>query len=158
MRLQEQLVKATQKAVEDVCRSARAVPAEKLDWSPGGDSRSVLNQMQEIATSARWFLPLVRDRKPPVFDEHALEESRRLRKSFDTLDKCITAARESTSELCREIAAFPDSALDQEMSLPFGGGMTVSMADVLMMHYWNATYHLGQINQIQLMLGDKAMH
>ena len=44
------------------------------------------------------------------------------------------------------------------MSLPFGGGMTVSMADVLMMHYWNATYHLGQINQIQLMLGDKAMH
>jgi hypothetical protein len=36
--------------------------------------------------------------------------------------------------------------------------MTVTIADVLGMHYWNLTYHLGQINQIQMMLGDRQMH
>ena len=32
------------------------------------------------------------------------------------------------------------------------------MADILMLHYHNMTYHLGQINFIQLMYGDKEMH
>lgn len=32
------------------------------------------------------------------------------------------------------------------------------MADVLFLHSWNLTYHLGQINQLQLMLGDREMH
>jgi len=36
--------------------------------------------------------------------------------------------------------------------------MIMTMADVLMLQRWNLTYHLGQINQIQLMLGDAEMH
>ena len=35
---------------------------------------------------------------------------------------------------------------------------TMTLADVMMLCYWNIVYHLGQINQIQLMLGDEEMH
>jgi uncharacterized damage-inducible protein DinB len=158
MRYQDQVVRSTHKALEDVVRAARAVPEERLDWSPGGEARSVLNQMQEIATAGAWFLPVVRDGHVPEFDEHARREAARIRQSYDTLEKCIEAARQTTGELCRAIAAVPDERLEVEMRLPFGGGMNVTMADLLGMHAWNMIYHLGQINYVQLMLGDREMH
>jgi hypothetical protein len=158
MRYQDQLVRQTQKALDDVCRAAAAVPEDKAEWAPLGDMRSVLSQMQEVATAATWFLPIVRDRKPPEFDEHARREAARLRRSNDSVEKCIDAARNSTTELCQAIVGFPESELDQEITMPFGGGMVLTMADVLGMHYWNMVYHFGQINQIQLMLGDREMH
>ncbi len=158
MRYQDQVVRATQKALDDVCRAALAMPEDRLDWVPLGEARPVLSQMQEIATAGTWFIPIIRDRKPPEFDEHARKEAIRLRQTFDTIEKCVEAARNTTSELCREIAAFPDGGLEDEMRLPFGGGVVMTMADVLSMHQWNLVYHLGQINQLQLMLGDREMH
>ena len=123
-----------------------------------GNARSVLSQMQEIATAGKWFLPIVRDRVTPEFGEHAVREAARLRESYDTIEKCIDAARTNTSELLQAVANFPDESLEEEVSLPFGGGMTMTMAEVIGLHWWNITYHLGQINQIQLMLGDTQMH
>jgi hypothetical protein len=158
MRYQDQVLRQTQKALDDVSRAAAAVPQDKLQWSPMGEARSVLSQMQEIATSASWFIPMLRDRQVPEFTEHAMVEARRLMLTNDTLEKCIEAARNSTSELCQYIASFPDEHLEDEMTLPFGGGMAATMADILGMHSWNMIYHLGQINQIQLMLGDRKMH
>jgi hypothetical protein len=150
-------VRLTQKALDDVCRSAAAVPKDKQDWSPGGSARSVVNQMQEIATSATWFLPLVESGVLPVFDQEMARAHTSFRRTMEHLDDCITEARQSTGQLCQAIIAFADDALDKEVELPFGGGAT-SMADVLQMHYWNMVYHLGQINQIQLLLGDTNMH
>ena len=158
MRFQDQVVRATQKALDDVCRAALSVPPDRLEWIPMGEARHVLSQMQEVATAGTWFIPIIRDRKPPEFDEHARREALRLRKSYDTLEKCIEGARTSPSILGQAIAAFPDNALEDEMRLPFGGGVLMTMADVLGMHQWNMVYHLGQINQIQLMLGDREMH
>lgn len=158
MRYQDQLVKATQKALDDVGRAALAVPAEKRDWVPMGSARSVLNQMQEIAISGDWFLPIVQKGEMPHFDEHAREEMARTRASYDTIEKCIDAASVSTSALCKAISEFPDSRLDDEMTMPFGGGVVMTMADILDLHRWNLIYHLGQINLIQLMLGDTQMH
>jgi hypothetical protein len=157
MRYQDQVVRLTQKALDDVCRSASAVPEDKLDWSLGGSARSVLNQMQEIATSATWFIPVVESGVVPVFDKEMARAHTSFRKTMDRLADCIAEARQSTGQLCQAIIAFRDEDLDVEVELPFGGG-TTTMADVLQMHYWNMVYHLGQINQIQLTLGDTRMH
>jgi len=158
MRFQDHLVKQIQKAVSDISRAATAVPADSADLTLGGVTRSTLNLMQEVATQAEWFLPTFRERMAPEFDEHAAREAVRIRQSFDTIEKCVSELRRSTNELCQEISRFPDEALDDEISLPFGGGMVMTMADVLGLPYWNMVYHLGQINMIQLHLGDKQMH
>src|ERR1044072_7189876 len=157
MRYQDQGVKLTQRALDDICRTALSVPADKLEWIPLGKARSVLNQMQEIATSATWFIPLVESGVVPVFDQEIKDNHTRFRAQMSHIDECIGEAQQSTGQLCQAIIAFPDSSLDVEVELPFGSGKT-TMADVLAMHYWNMVYHLGQINLIQLMLGDSKMH
>jgi uncharacterized damage-inducible protein DinB len=158
MRFQDHVVRTTQKAVDDVIRAAQAVPADHIDWTPMGSARSVLSQMREIATTADFFLPIVQEGTVPVFDEHARREAIRIRQSHDTLEKCVEGARRGVSELCQAISAFPDSRLEEEISMPFGGGVTMTMSEVLALPSWNMVYHLGQINQIQLMLGDRDMH
>ncbi len=158
MRFQDHVVKQTLKALDDVCRAALAVPQEKQNWTPGGESRTVLSQMKEIAEAGKWFLPLVRDGKPPEFAEHAKKESDRLGQKVDTVIQCVDLARESTAALCNAILEMPDEVLEDEIFMPFGGGMTMTKADLAVMHAWNMTYHLGQINQIQLILGDRVMH
>ena len=158
MRFQDGVVRITQKALDDVCRAALAIPAEKQDWSPGGDARSALNQMQEIAVAATWFLNVMQDLRVPREPERSIDETMERARQLKTIEECVEMARSTTSELCRAIAAFPPEALEVEATLPFGEGQTVSMADVLYLHAWNLTYHLGQLNQIQLMLGDREMH
>lgn len=158
MRYQDQLVKLTQKALDDVCRAALAVPEDKRVWSPGGEARTVLSQMQEIAMAPDWFSRILREGKAPEMDGHAARIMAEMREGLGTVERCVEQAQEATSDLCARIAAFPDDRLDDELTLPFGGGSVVTMADVLDLHRWNMVYHLGQINQIQLMLGDKEMH
>lgn len=68
------------------------------------------------------------------------------------------AAMQATTDLCQAILAFPADRLDDEVTLPFGPGVTFTMAEVLGLHYWNLVYHLGQVNYIQTALGDREMH
>lgn len=150
-------MKLTQKALGDICRAAAAIPSAKADWSAGGKGRSALHQMQEIATSATWFLPVLESGVVPVFNDEIRKEHTNFRKKLASLDECIEEARQSTGQLCQAIMSFPDDKLETEITLPFGSGSN-TMADVLAMHYWNMVYHLGQINQIQLILGDTTMH
>ncbi|HJP82147.1 MAG TPA: DinB family protein [Fimbriimonadaceae bacterium] len=157
MRYLDQIVKQTQKAVDDICRTAEAMPLDKENWTPGEHARSALQQMQEVAAQAAWFLPIIRERRVPE-GQHEIQEAMKARASYDTIAKCVEAARSSTAELCQAITEFPEGKLDEEVTLPFGGGTVVTMADVLSLPAWNAIYHLGQINQIQLMLGDREMH
>lgn len=155
MRYQDQMVRITQKALDDICRAALAVPEDRREWAPMGAARSVLDQMREVAASAAWCLPIVLQGIVPEFGGHARAESDRLSGSFSTVEKCIEGARATTTDLCLAISAFPDAQLEDEITLPFG---TMTMADLLGLHFWNLTYHLGQVNQLQLMLGDREMH
>ncbi len=157
MRYQDQIVKLTQKALDDICRAAEAVPESKSDWAPGAHARSTLHQMQEIATSATWFIPVIESGLVPVFNDETRKEHTKFRKKLQAVRECVEEARQSTGQLCQAILAFPEGKLEDEVTLPFGSGSS-TMADVLALHYWNMVYHLGQINQIQLLLGDPVMH
>ena len=156
MRFQDHTVGRTQRALDDLVRAARAIPRERLDWSPGGAARSALAQMREIAQTGERFLPLiVGDARG--FEGHAAREEAAA-EGTDDLDALVTRARAGVAELCRAIVAIPDEALEREITLPFGGGTVMTLADALGLPAWNMTYHLGQINLIGLMLGDRRMH
>ena len=158
MRYQDQIVRCTQKALDDVCRAAIAVPKDKHGWHAMGSMRSVLDQMQEIATTAPYFLPLIRSGVAPAFDEEATKKAVRERAQFNSVDLCVAEARRTVAELCQTLSEVPDHTLEREVIVPFGGDVTWTLADAMAGSYWNFVYHFGQINQIQLMLGDKEMH
>ncbi|MBS1707121.1 MAG: DinB family protein [Armatimonadetes bacterium] len=156
MRLQDQIVRMTQRALADLVRSVEAIEPDKQDWRPAEHARSALDQLREVAVVPRFHLMLLRDGHMPTGEDHAgfRQEAAKL----STVSDAIMAARNSTNDLCELIATFPDDRLEEEITLPFGGGMHVSMADVLTIHYWNMVYHHGQVNYIQTLYGDKEMH
>lgn len=158
MRIQDQVVKLTQRALDDVLRAVAAVPPDKITWKPAPTARSVFEQMQEVAHSARFFVPLLLGQAMPEMGDHARKQTEELRASFDSVEKCCAAARIHTAEFCQHVANLPDSRLEEEVTLPFAGGIAMTIADVLFLHYWNLTYHHGQICYIQTMLGDLDMH
>ncbi len=147
----------TQKSLGDVLRAVDALPEDRLEWAPSDTSRSVLSQMQEIAISASWFLAFIERKRAPSGEDHEVKKSQ-MNGAPTTIDACKELAQASTAALCEAISDFPDEALEDEVTLPFGGGLTCTMADVLGLQAWNLTYHLGQINYLQTMLGDRVMH
>ncbi|MCW5942619.1 MAG: DinB family protein [Fimbriimonadaceae bacterium] len=157
MRYQDQVVKTTMKALDDVCRAARAVPPDKQRWSPQGEARSTLDQMREIALQTPWFVRLLREKAPPEVHDDTIRAAMAQTQGL-TVEECVEAARRALPELCEAIEQIADEELEHEIDMPFGGGMRMTLADVMLLPSWNMTYHLGQINYVQLMLGDKKMH
>jgi hypothetical protein len=158
MRYQDQIAAATMTVVEDLFRSAHAMPEDKLNWTPLESKRSVINILQECAQAPNWFRGMLITRSMPDLKEEDFEKARAERAQWETLDECERICRENTEKLCAVIRSFPDEDLGLMVHIPFGGGMDKSMADVVMFHYWNIVYHIGQINYIQTLYGDYEMH
>ena len=140
----------------DFLRAVGALPSEKRDWTPGAPARSALDQLKEVAFAPQLYRLLIAENRMPSPEEHSQMKSEV--QSIEGFDKICELAMKNTSELCNHIAEFPNDQLEKEVTLPFGGGMTVTMADVLAIHYWNTVYHQGQVNFIQMLLGDGEMH
>lgn len=158
MRLQDLIIRQTQKAMQDILRAVEALPVDRRDWQPSETSRSALHQLQEVAMVPDFYLRLLESGEMPPMDDHARQRTAEIRAGLADYEACRQAVMASTAKLCLAIKDFPDERLDEEVSLPFGGGMMMTMAELLALHAWNTTYHLGQINYIQTMLGDRDMH
>lgn len=158
MRLQDQLVRMTQRALDDLVRAVEAMEPDKRDWSPAATSRSALHQLREVAVATPMLARVIQSGRGHELESHSQAMEGRLLDSAPTFEKAREMAMEGTAELCALIANFPDERLEEDVMLPFGGGIRMTMADCLALHYWNLTYHCGQVNYIQTMLGDLKMH
>ena len=158
MRFQDYVIQTTERAVEDLFRTARAVPEDKLNWKPMDNGRSTLSVLQECAQFPLIAVPMLLTRQMPPFTHDVMVKAIEERSKWETLEECEEICRNNSEELYKAIREFPDSDLQHTIVLPFGGGMVRSMADIMMMHYWNTTYHFGQLNYLQTLLGDKEMH
>lgn len=162
MRFQEQVIRLTQRALGDVVRALEALPPERLAWSPGGAARSALAQAEELAKSADFLLPYLSGVALEEAETHAeIKEDpgeKRDPEPSERLSRLLQGAQESTARFCAAVDALPESSLEEEVSLPFGEGVQFLRSDICLLHYWNLVYHLGQINYIQLMGGDREMH
>jgi hypothetical protein len=158
MTVQDHIVTITEHSVESLFRNARAVPADKLDWKPLDEGRSVLGMLSECATVPRFAIDILTTGVAPEFSEERMAKNRALRETLTTVDACEQLCLQNTNELIQAIRAFPTERLGDTIHLPFGNGMTVTMAQIANMHYWNNVYHIGQIAYIQTLYGDKEWH
>lgn len=138
-------------ACEGIIRNVKAIPADKLNWKPMENGRSVLDQFAECAAS-----PEIMKRALSGQGYNYLEEDTAKRKSLTTLEAAEQALRSGNQRLMTMIRELPDSRLSEKVNLPWGD--TWSLCEIANMHYWNLVYHIGQINYIQTLLGDFEMH
>jgi hypothetical protein len=151
MRVQDFIAGQTEVITEGIIRATRAVPADKLEWKPFDNGRSALDQFQECAVSPEIFLRALNGGGYVYTDD-----LRDKRKALKTIDEAEVALRKNTAELLKAMRETPDARLEEPIELPWGA--TWRLVDVMNMHFWNLTYHVGQINYIQTMLGDFEMH
>src|SRR5579885_2328103 len=151
MKVQDFIASQTAIVMEGILRTARALPPDKLDWKPAETSRSALSQLAECATSPEILLRVLDGGGYTYTDDLKAK-----RTAITTLDKAEKILREGTEKLLGRIRELPDSRLEEQVDLPWGA--TWSLIEVMNMHFWNMTYHVGQINYIQTLLGDTEMH
>lgn len=124
---------------------------DRLKWRPTVDAasntRSVLEQVGECIFANRRFSYILRGETPPAppaeFDsfESAADATKQLRESAATLAEQMRGL--SVADLAREY---------QTHRGPMPGALAIQFP------LRNMTYHMGQINMIQLLYGDTEFH
>ena len=140
-------------AARDVFKAARRVPADKLEWKPLENGRSVLDLCRECAYCPLWAIASVKD-AIGVPDPTEGQDYEAAVAAMTTVDACEEACKKHLEQYRAAVLAFPAERLHEQVTIPYG---TFPYYQVLFYPLWNFQYHEGQINYIQTLYGDKEM-
>jgi len=158
MRFQDRAIAETNRIMESLFRTARAVPEDKLNWKPLDQARSVIDQLQECAQAPRLFIHALKHRNTD-FDEDQMARWRDERQGWTTLEACEMHCKANTEALNALIAELSDAELDETLTAGGPNGpRELSLASVALAHHNNMLYHVGQINYVQTLYGDFDPH
>jgi hypothetical protein len=126
-------------------------PADKLDWKPKaegcpGEGRTIYDQIHECAQVNRRFAVILSGGTPGPWEEEA---------KYTSGEEAAADLQSSASEIAKVIRELGDDMLTREFTTARGSMTGNSMISIAL---GNMYYHGGQINQIQLMLGDTEFH
>jgi hypothetical protein len=158
MRFQDFICEVTQVAADAAFKAARAVPADKLNWKPLDQGRSVLEQSQELAQCPYWAESIVGDKPMPEMTDELRAQIKAETESWTTVDICQAECNKRLESLFKLYRSLPDEQLEKTKWLPYDGGRDFTWKEMMNYPHWNFTYHEGQINYIQTLYGDKDMH
>lgn len=153
MSFPELVAELTRDAVDEVMRYARAVPPDKLHWRPAEHARSVIEILQECASTPLTLELLLRTRpQGEITDMQPFNAIQAQAAQLTTLDALEHALRTNTEQFLKAVQELPAELLEQTVATPWGE--PYSLKELALGHFWNLTYHLGQIAYIQLLYGD----
>ncbi|HWA83143.1 MAG TPA: DinB family protein [Fimbriimonadaceae bacterium] len=158
MRFQDYISDSIQKATDEAFKAAKAVSEDKLAWSPLDNGRSVLDQLQELAQAPDYVVGMLSGQSMGEPGPDHWEKLVAERKSWTTIADCEREAKVRIDRLVDAIKNCPDENLTNTVWLPYDGGRDFTFMEIMEYPRWNANYHLGQINYIQTLYGDKEMH
>jgi len=118
---------------------------EQFTWSPLGKGRSAHDQLIEVALLYLFGKHIVEMGEVPELDWSIHTTHMQ---DYDTLIKTVNYLNDSADLLATAVEVASDERLATVVTLPFGGGMDKTIAEVIMMAYWNTVYHEGQVNYI----------
>lgn len=151
MTMNEFLLTMVEENARDFFKAARRVPADKQEWKPLDNGRSVLDLCQECAQSPLWGANFLTD---APHDANAEQDYEAALKALTTVDDCEKLCLENIAKFRAAVEAFPVERLHETRTLQWG---TFTGYQLLWYPLWNFAYHEGQINYIQTLLGDKGM-
>lgn len=158
MRLQDYMIDVTKKAADEAFRYAKSVPADKLDWKPLENGRSVLDQCREMAMCPTWCQEIIDSKERPDYNEETMAAIQKEQEQWTTVEACEAECNRRLTQLFDYFRKMPDARLEETKWLPYDGGRDFTMPEMMDYPRWNFNYHLGQISYVQTLYGDKDMH
>lgn len=149
MTANELLIRQLRRQIDSFFEAVHAIPADKMEWQPSPNSRSVLDQLQEVATVFASLPEAVTARKLD-FTPEMMEEWQAKRRQLTDVPELEKMTREGTEKLIEFIQSFDANGLGDPVEMPWPGDFRV--ADMMSYHYWNMAYHEGQIYYIGTLL------
>lgn len=149
MNLQTFLSTSIPKAAADLETALLRLPEDKRNWSAGGDARSALHMVAEVAIINGDTAEMISTRQGMANFDLA-ELNRRMAALCDDWPALQTLLHDNTARVAEAIGALADEDFDAEIQMPWGA---MTLAQIAAYPYWNACYHEGQINFIASMLG-----
>ena len=144
--LNDYLASSTLKVTHQLAEAFALLPAEKRDWSPGGTTRTALDQLAECVASNNYVAALLQTRVPPAFDTYQADKAT----AFASGDELTALLLTSAEKVADVVARIPSSDWQITLETPMG---EMVLADVAGVPHWNMTYHEGQINYLAAILG-----
>jgi hypothetical protein len=158
MKFQDYVIDATQQAADEAFKAARAVQAEKVDWKPLDEGRSVLDQCRELAMCPVWAHDIITDKPMPEWNEETMAAIKKEQEQWKSIDDCQAECNRRLENLFELYRTIDDERLKNTKWLPYDGGRDFTVKEMMEYPRWNFTYHLGQISYIQTLYGDRDMH
>ena len=122
---------------------------DKFTWSPLDKGRSAHDQVLEVAGLFLIAKQTVESGELPPLDRSAHIQSMQ---TFDTPQKALKQLEDAADLLAIAVEVAPMERLATVVTLPFGGGMDKTIAEVVLMCYWNTVYHEGQVNYVSTLV------
>lgn len=157
MKFQDYIIDATRSSSEALFRYAKAVPADKVDWSPLDAGRSVLDICREIAMTPTWAADTI-EGVPAEWSEEAFAKIKEEQSQWKTIDACEAEYKRRAARMEEVYGNVSDEKLKETRFLPYDGGRDFTYQEMMNYARWNCDYHVGQIAYIQILLGDREMH
>lgn len=130
---------------------AAAELGDQYSWRPLGKGRSAHDQVIEVSGMYLMTKQIVETAGVPDFDRSA---HTRAMEEYDSPAKAFDYLTSSADLLANAIEVSTTERLATVVTLPFGGGVTKTIAEVVMIAYWNTVYHEGQVNYIHTLIAE----
>jgi hypothetical protein len=143
----DELIGMVRKSAADLIEAARGL-GDNVTWSVQDKGRSAADQLAECTLLTGMTVGILTTKMVPPVDM----EGYRAAVAPLTADPhgTIKALADHTQALTDAIAKMSPEDHSFTVTMPWGNPMTLS--EVVMLIYWNNTYHLGQINFISALV------
>lgn len=155
MKVQQFIADANVRTMEFMIYQVGRMPKDKVTWQPEEMGRSALDMIQECAVLADGISNTIVTKQMPEFTPEFMAQFEAEKAKLDTIDKAISALRDSTAKLNETILNVSDADLETEITV-FGPDPW-KFPFLMELHNSNMTWHTGQICYIQTLYGDQEM-
>lgn len=142
----------TRGQAELLVKDAGYIPEDKLIWRPVECAKSAVDILREIARSNVEIAAAIKA-GPLSPDEENIKEKAEQATSLAELGSLV---KQSSELFCRVLDQLTEAALDETRTMPWGA--VYPLTEAILLPASHKSYHDGQINYIQTLLGDAKFH
>ena len=146
------LISSFEGAHAELLKGNDYIPGKKRAWKPETATRSAIEILNHVSYWNHFFArPL--DGKANL--QTPEDEWISSKSEMQTAEGAREAAEKASHLFLKALSTLSDKQLSDEVALPWG---KASLQQVILSNYNHLSYHIGQLNYIQTLLGDGESH